>query len=94
MLRACGAGIIKLHLLNRHIDGIVLLTGLRAFILQLEPHSSIGSLGNVCKSYHTIARNNNLSIKKLNDILVEITSHDLYLDVLDNSFRRGHNLKL
>ena len=35
-------GIIKLYLLNPHIDGIALFTGLRAFILYLEPHSSVG----------------------------------------------------
>ena len=29
------AGIVKLHLLNPHIDGISLFTGLRAFILSL-----------------------------------------------------------
>ena len=88
------AGIIKLHLLNPHIDGISLLTGLRAFILHLEPHSSVGSLGKMCKSYHTIARSNNLSIKITNEALVGITAHDLFLDVLENSFRRGHNFEV
>jgi hypothetical protein len=88
------AGIIQLHLLNPHIDGIALLTGLRVFILYLEPHSSVGYLGKVCKSYHTIARNNNLSIKITNEPLVGITSHDLFLDVLENSFRRGHNFEI
>ena len=88
------AGIIKLHLLNPHIDGIALLTGFTAFILHLEPHSSVGSLGKVCKSYHTIARSNNLSIKITNDALVGITAHDLFLDVLENSFRRMHNFEV
>jgi hypothetical protein len=40
-MKGVWAGIIKLHLLNPHIDGIALLTGLRAFILHLEPHSSV-----------------------------------------------------
>ena len=87
-------GIIKLHLLNPHIDGIALLTGLRAFILHLEPHSSVGSLGKVCKSYHTIVRNNNLSIEITNETRVGITAHDLFLDVLENSFKRGHNFNI
>ena len=30
------ARIVKLHLLNLHIDGIALLTGFRTFILHLE----------------------------------------------------------
>ena len=87
-------GIIKLHLLNPHIDGIALLTGLRIFIFHLEPQSSVGSLGKVCKSYHSIARNNNLSIKITNEALVGITAHDLFVDVLENSFRRGHNFEI
>ena len=88
------AGIIKLHLLNPHVDGIALLTGLRAFILYLEPNSNVGYLGKVSKSYHTIARNNNLSIKISNDTLIGISSHSLFLDVIENSFRRGHNFEI
>ena len=88
------AMIINLHLLNPHIDGIALLTMLRAFILHLEPHSSVGSLGKMCKSYHTIARNNNLSIKITIDTLMDIIAHDLFLDVLENGFRRGQNFKI
>ena len=88
------AGIIKLHLFNPHIDGIALLTGLRAFLLHLEPHSGVGSLEKVCKSYHTIARSNNLSIKITNDAFVGIIAHDLFLHVLENSFRRGHNFEI
>ena len=41
----------------------------------------------MCKSYNTIARNNN-------DTIVGITVHELFLDVLENSFRRGHNFKI
>ena len=54
--------IVKLHLFNPQIDGIALLTGLTSFILYLEPHSRVGSLGKVCKTYHFIARGNNLSV--------------------------------
>ena len=93
-IKGVWAGIIKLHLFNPHIDGIALLTGLRAFILHLEPHSSVGSLSKVCKSYYTTARNNNLSIKIFNDTLVGITVHDLFLSVLENNFRRGHNFEI
>ena len=88
------AGIVKLHLLNPQTDGVALLTGLRPFILHLEPHSNVGSLGKVCKSYHSIARSNNLSIKISNDALIGLTPHALFLDVLENSFRRGHNFEI
>ena len=73
---------------------ITLLSGFRAFILHLKPHSSVGSFGKVCKTYHTIVRNNNLSINISNDTLVGITSHDLFIDVLENSFRRGHDFEI
>ena len=88
------AGIIKLHLLHPETDGVGLLTGLRPFILHLEPHSNMGSLGKVCKSYHSIARSNNLSIKISNDTLVGLSSHALFLDVLESSFRRGHDFEI
>ena len=62
------AGIVKLHLINPHIDGIALLTGFRAFILHLEPYSSVGSLGKVCKSYHiNHTRMNQRKPQKTND---------------------------
>ena len=88
------AGIVKLHLLNPQTDGIALLTGLRPFILYLEPHSHVGSLGKVCKTYHSIARGNNLSVKITNEALVGLTSHALFLDILESSFRRGHNFEI
>ena len=88
------AGIVKLHLLHPQTDGVALLTGLRPFILHPEPHSHVGSLGKVCKSYHSIARNNNLSIKISNETLVGISSHALFLDVLENRFRRGHDFEI
>ena len=88
------AGIIKLHLLHPETDGIALLKGLRPFILHLEPHSNIGCLGKVCKAYHSIARSNNLSTKISSDTLIGLTSHALFLDVLESSFRRGHDFEI
>jgi hypothetical protein len=88
------AGIVNLHLLHPQTDGVALLTGLRPFILYLESQSNVGSLGNVCKSYHSIARNNNLSIKISNDKLIGLSFHALFLDVLENSFRRCHNFEI
>jgi hypothetical protein len=57
------AGIVKLHLLHPEINGVALLTRLRPFILHLEFHSNIGSLGKICKSYYSFAWSNNLSSK-------------------------------
>ena len=88
------AGIVKLHLLNPQTDGVALLTGLRPFILYLEPHSHVGSLGKVCKTYHSIAKGYKLSVKISNDTLIGLTSHALFLDILESSFRRGHNFEI
>lgn len=48
------AGIVKFHLLHSQTDSVALLTGLRPFILHLEPHSDIGSLGKVCNHIITL----------------------------------------
>ena len=88
------AGIIKLHLLKPETDGIAMLKGLRPFILQLDPLPKVGTLGKVCKSYHAIARNNNLSIKITSDTLVGISPNALFCDVVESSFRRGHEFEV
>ena len=82
-IKRCGikgvwARIVKLHLIHPQTDGVALLMGLRPFILYLELHSNVGSLGKVCKSYHSIARNNNVSIKISNETLIGISSHVLF----------------
>ena len=88
------AGIAKFHFLHPEIDGVALLKGLRPFILELDPNSTQGTIGKVCKTYHSIARNNNLSIKITSEILVNVPSHMLFKDILDNSFRRGHEFEI
>ena len=88
------AGIVKLHLLNPETDGIAMLKGLRPFILQLDPLPKVGTLGKICKSYHAIARNNNLSIKITSDTLVGISPNALFCDVVESSFRRGHEFEV
>ena len=54
------ASTIKLHLKHPGVDGINLLNGSRPFILTLE---EVMTIGKVCKSYNTIAKNNLLSVK-------------------------------
>jgi len=87
-------GIVKLHLLYPEIDGIAMLKGLIPFILHLGPLSNKGTLGKVCKSYHAIAKNNNLSIKITSDTLIGVSPHALFIDVLESSFRRGHEFEV
>ena len=88
------AGIVKLHLLKPETDGIAMLKGLRPFILQLDPLPKVGTLGKVCKSYHAIARNNNLSVKITSDTLAGISPYALFFDIVESSFRRGHEFEV
>ena len=88
------AGIVKLHLLHPEVDGVALLKSLRPFIFNLEPHLSVGSLGKVCKSYHSFSRHNNLSIKITSETWIGMTSHAIFLEVLENSFRMGHDFEI
>ena len=88
------AGIAKLHLLHPEIDGVALLKGLRPFILQLDPKSTQCTLGKACKIYHYIARNNIIWIKIISETLIDVSLHMLFKDVLEKSFRRGHEFKI
>ena len=85
------AGTIKLHLKHPEVDGINLLTGTRPFILTLEEGMTIGK---VCKSYNTVAKNNLLSVKISSPSLSNVTGHSLFQEVLDESFKRGQELEI
>jgi hypothetical protein len=85
------AGTIKLHLKHPEIDGINLLSGIRHFILTLD---EVLTVGKVCKSYNTIARNNLLSVKISSPSLGHVTGHELFKEVLEESFKRGQELEI
>ena len=85
------AGTIKLHLKHPGIDGINLLSGIRPFILTLD---DVMTVGKVCKSYNTVARNNLLLVKISNPSLENIPGHGLYKEVLEESFKRGQELEI
>ena len=85
------AGTIKLHLKHPGVDGINLLTGTRPFILTLEEGMTIGK---ICKSYNTVAKNNLLSVKISSPSLGNVTGHGLFQEVLEESFKRGQELEL
>lgn len=85
------AGTIKLHLKFPGVDGINLLNGTRPFILTLD---EVMTVGKVCKSYNTIAKNNLLSVKISSPSLGNVTGHGLYKEVLEESFKRGQELEI
>lgn len=85
------AGTIKLHLKHPGVDGINLLHGNRPFILNLDGKMTIGK---VSKSYNTIAKNNLLSVKISSLSLGDVTSHGLFKEVLEESFKRGQELEI
>ena len=82
---------IKLHLKYPGVDGINLLNGIRPFILTLD---EVMTVGNICKSYNTIARNNLLSVKINNPSLGNVSGHGLFKEVLEESFKRGQELEI
>jgi hypothetical protein len=82
---------IKLHLKYPGVDGINLLSDVRPFILTLDEEMTIGK---ICKSYNTIAKNNLLSVKISSPSLENITSNGLFKEVLEESFKRGQELEI
>ena len=85
------SGTIKLHLKYPGLDGINLLKGNRAFIIKLDTTLTVGK---ICKSYNTIARNNMLSVKINSLSLGNITGHGLFKEIVEESFKRGQELEI
>ena len=85
------SGTIKLHLQNLAKDAINMLRGIRPFILNPDDKST---LGKVCKIWDSIARNNFLSYKVDNPLLLNTTSSKLHFEVLMESFKRGHDYEI
>ena len=85
------SGTIKLHLKHPEVDGINLLNGARPFILALDTTQTVGK---VCKSYNTIARNNMLSVKINSLSLGNVTGYGLFKEIVTESFKRGQELEI
>ena len=85
------AGTIKLHLKHPDVDGINLLNGRRPFIITIDETMTVGK---VCKSYNTIAKNTLLSVKISSPSLGNVTGHGLFKEVLEESFKRGQELEI
>jgi hypothetical protein len=85
------SGTIKLHLKHPGVDGMNLLRGNRPFILNLD---SIMTVGKICKSYNTIARNNMLSVKINSPSLGDVTGHGLFKEIVEEGFKRGQELEI
>ena len=85
------SGTIKLHLKHPGVDGINLLNGTRPFILTLDSDMTVGK---ICKSYNTIARNNMLSVKINSPSLGNIMGHALFKEIVEESFKRGQELEI
>lgn len=48
----------------------------------------------VCKSYHSVARNANLSVKIKSDNLLDTTASAVFYDILRNSFLKTHDYEI
>ena len=82
---------IKLHLKYPGVDGINLLNGIRPFILTLD---EVMTVGKICKSFNTIARNNLLSVKISSPSLAHVTGPSLFKEILEESFKRCQELEI
>ena len=85
------SGTIKLHMKHPGVDDINLLNGTRSFILNLDSNMTVGK---VCKSYNTIAKNNMLSVKINSLSLMNVTGYALLKEVVTKSFKRGQKLEI
>ena len=85
------AGTIKLHLKYPGVDGINLLNGIRPFILTLD---EVMTVGKICKSFNTIAKNNLLSVKISSPSLANVTGPNLFKEILEESFKRCQELEI
>ena len=52
------------------------------------------TVGKICKSYNTIAKNNMLSVKINSLSLMNVTGHGLFKKVVEESFKRGQELEI
>ena len=82
-------GTIKLHLKHPGVDGINLLNGTRPFILTLDNTMTVGK---TCKSYNTVAKNNMFFVKINSLSLMNISGHNLFKEVVEESFKRDQEL--
>ena len=85
------SGTIQLQLFNLAIDGINMLKGLRPFIFILDNKTT---LGKVCKTWDSIAKNNLISLIVDNPLLLDTTSSKLHHEVLVEIFRCGHDYEI
>jgi hypothetical protein len=74
------------------VDGINMLRGLRPFILRLNNDKAY--IGKVCKGYDAIAGNNKLSMLIKSENLEGIKAHDLFKEILEICFTRGHDFEI
>ena len=86
------SGHAKIHLKNIHEDGIHILQGLRPFIIRLPDNKF--HRGKVSKSYDSIASSEMLSIKITSDSIKDETWYNIYEEVVNEGFKRGHNFEI
>jgi len=89
--RGVWTGMFKLHLLKPKSNGIMLLKGLRPFILSIEGKKLVGK---VCKSYNQTANPSNLSVQARSDSLAGVSPYQLFMDIIHCSFKRGQECEV
>jgi hypothetical protein len=86
------SGMAKIHLKNPSKDGIALLNGRRIFATTLDYDAL--TIAKVAKSYDSLTPNNLLTLKINTDNIRDLVAHQLFKDVVEESFKRGHEFEL
>lgn len=82
----------KIHLQNPEEDGKALLRGTRIFAITLDNDAL--TIAKVAKSYDPLASSNLLTVKIHTDTIRDLESHQLFKTIVEESFRRGHELEI
>ena len=82
------AGFIKVHLLNPQRDGISLLSGYRAFVMQMEDGEKV--IGKIEKSYELVTKTRNLRLHLKGESLRHETAFTILKSIVHESHYIGH----
>ena len=86
------SGLAKIHLKHPSKDAMALLSGGRVFAISLDNDTL--TIAKIAKSFDPIASSNLLTIKINTDNIRDLVAHQLFKAVVEESFKRGHELEL
>ena len=82
------AGFIKVHLKNPQLDGLSLLKGNRAFVMQMEDGEKV--IGKIEKGYELATKARNLRLHLKGETLRHENASTIFECLVQNSYYNGH----